>query len=73
MCDNNGAIVLTEDSSFRARVKHIDMAHHSICERVSLRQIKLHYVRSMENIADIFTKALAKKDYMRLRAYLGLR
>lgn len=73
MCDNNGAIVLTEDSSFHVRVKHIDMAYHSIRERVSLRQMKLHYVRSKENFADIFTKALAKPDYTRLRAYLGLR
>ena len=73
MCDNNGAIVLTEDSSFHARVKHIDIAHHSIRERVSRRQLKLHYVRSKDNIADIFTKALPRKDYDRLRTCLGLR
>jgi hypothetical protein len=73
MCDNNGAIVLTEDSSFHARVKHIDMAHHSIRERVTQRQIKLHYVRSKDNIADIFTKALPRKDFDRLRACLGIR
>jgi hypothetical protein len=73
MCDNNGAIILTEDSSFHARVKHIDMAHHSIRERVALRQIKLHYVCSKDNVANIFTKALAKKDYECLRNNLGLR
>lgn len=73
MCDNNGAIILTEDSSFHARVKHIDMAHHSIRERVTRRQLKLHYVRSKDNIADIFTKALPRKDFDRLRSSLGLR
>jgi hypothetical protein len=73
MCDNNGAIVLTEDASFHAKVKHIDIAYHSLRERVARRQLKVHYVRTHENIADIFTKALAKKDYGRLHSYLGLR
>jgi hypothetical protein len=73
MCDNNGAIVLTEDASFHAKVKHIDIAYHSLRERVARRQLKVHYVRTHENVADIFTKALAKKDYGRLRSYLGLR
>jgi hypothetical protein len=73
MCDNNGAIVLTEDASFHATVKHIDIAYHSLHERVTQRQIKVHYVRTHNNVADIFTKALPKKDYGRLRIYLGLR
>jgi hypothetical protein len=49
------------------------MAHHSIRERVTRRQIKLHYIRSKDNIADIFTKALPRKDFDRLRLSLGLR
>lgn len=73
MCDNNGAIVLTEDASYHAKVKHIDIAYHSIRERVTRRQLKVHYVCSKDNLADIFTKALAKKDHGRLRSFLGLR
>lgn len=63
MCDNNGAIVLTEDTSFHTRVKHIDIAYHSLRKRIARCQLKVHYVRMHENIADIFTKALTKKDY----------
>lgn len=70
MCDNNSAIVLTEDTSFHAKVKHIDIAYHSLCECIARCQLKVHYVHTHENIADIFTKALAKKDYGRLRSYL---
>lgn len=73
MCDNNGAIVLTKDALFHAKVKHIDIAYHSIRERITRRQLKVHYVRTHENVADIFTKALARKDHGRLRSYLGLR
>jgi hypothetical protein len=72
MCDNNRAIILTEDNSFHTHVKHIDMAYHSICKGVLYWQLKWHYVWSKENIADIFTKALAKPDFMCLCAYLGL-
>jgi hypothetical protein len=73
LCDNNGSIVLTEDSSFHARVKQIDIKHHSIRQHVSEGRLKLHYVRSKDNTADIFTKPLPRKDFERLRACLGLR
>jgi hypothetical protein len=72
LCDNNGSIILTEDSSFHARVKQIDIKYHSIRQKVELGQLKLHYVQSKDNLADIFTKPLPRKDFERLRAYLGL-
>jgi hypothetical protein len=73
LCDNNGSIILTEDSSFHARVKQIDIKHHSIRQHVEQGLLKLHYVKSKDNTADIFTKALPRKDFERLRACLGLR
>jgi hypothetical protein len=59
LCDNTGGITLSEDASYHSKVKHIDIAVHTIHERVSRGQIKLHYVKSQNNTADIFTKALA--------------
>ena len=47
MCDNNGAIVLAEDASYHANVKHIDIAYHSIRERVTRRQLIVHYIRTL--------------------------
>jgi hypothetical protein len=73
LCDNNGSIVLTEDSSFHMRIKQIDIKHHSIHQHVSEGCLKLHYVRSKDNTADIFTKPLPHKDFKRLRACLSLR
>jgi hypothetical protein len=73
LCDNNGSIVLTEDSSFHARVKQIDIKYHSIRQHVTHGRLKLRYVRSKDNLADMFTKALPKKDFERLRACLGIR
>jgi hypothetical protein len=72
LCDNNGSIVLTEDSSFHARVKQIDIKYHSIHQHVEQSRLKLHYIKSKDNLADIFTKALPRKDFERLRTCLGL-
>jgi hypothetical protein len=72
LCDNTGGIVLSEDASYHSKVKHIDIAVHSLRERVARNQIKLSYVKSLNNAADIFTKALPRKDFERLRLCLGL-
>lgn len=72
LCDNNGSIVLTEDSSFHARIKQIDMKYHSIRQHVKEHHLKPHYVKSKDNLANIFTKALPHKDFTQLRACLGL-
>lgn len=63
LCDNTGGITLSEDASYHSKVKHIDINIHSIRERVALGQLKLHYVKSLNNAADIFTKALPRKDF----------
>jgi len=53
-------------------VKHINLAHHSIQECVTCRQLKQHYICSKDNITDIFTKALPRKNYEYLCNCLGL-
>ena len=72
LCDNRGAMVLTEDPSFHACVKHIDTRYHYICERIRLNHLKLHYVNTKDNIADIFTKALPRPAFIYLHTRLGL-
>jgi hypothetical protein len=73
LCDNAGGITLSEDASYRSKVKHIDINVHSIRKRVALGQLKLHYVRSVNNSSDIFTKSLPRKDFEHLRLSLGLK
>jgi hypothetical protein len=70
--DNRGALVLTEDPSFHARSKHIDVQYHYTRERVEAGDTTFTYVRSEDNLADIFTKPLDTKPFKRLRRWLGL-
>ena len=71
-CDNNGAICLSNDPSFHARAKHIHVRHHYIRELVQMNTIKLKYVCSKDNIADIFTKPLELQPFTKLRNLLHI-
>jgi hypothetical protein len=72
-CDNQGAIVLTNDQSQHNKIKHIDVKYHLTRERVNMGQLKFTYIRTTDNTADIFTKALPSPTFNRLRHQLGLR
>ena len=71
-CDNNAAINLSEDPALHDRVKHIDIKHHFLRERVQSNEISLSYINTNDNVADIFTKALDTKKFGRFRQFLGL-
>ena len=73
LCNNQGAIALANDNKFHVRTKHIDMRHHFIREVVKEEKIKVTYIPTEENIADIFTKVLARPKYKGFIERLGLR
>lgn len=57
--DNNSALKLTKNPEFHSRSKHIDVKHHFIHEKVEEGVIDTKRVATKDNLADIFTKALA--------------
>lgn len=72
LCDNNAAINLSEDQVYHPRAKHVNVRYHYLRERVAEGDLVVARVRSSNNTADIFTKALPPVDFLRLRSYLGL-
>ncbi|KAL0451615.1 UNVERIFIED_CONTAM: Copia protein [Sesamum latifolium] len=56
--DNKSAIALAKNPVFHERSKHIDTKYHFIRDCISKKEVKLEYVKSQDQIADIFTKAL---------------
>ena len=68
--DNTSSIKLAANPVFHRRSKHIAIRHHFIRELVTNNIIVFEYVPSADNVADIFTKPLRKKDFRRLRSLL---
>ena len=59
--DNVGAIFLVKNQQVGPRTKHIDIRAHWI--RGLSGQVKIDFVRSEDNVADILTKNLALKEF----------
>ena len=72
MADNTGAISLAKDNKFHLRTKHIDLRYHFICEAVEEGTIKMKYIPTAKNTADVFTKALSRAKFEEFMRKLGL-
>jgi hypothetical protein len=71
--DNQSAISFTTNPiTTTRRSKHIDIKHHMIRLQAERGVIIPYYVPSANNVADIFTKALSKPTFLRLRSALGV-
>ncbi|KAK6160335.1 hypothetical protein DH2020_003716 [Rehmannia glutinosa] len=70
--DNKSAIALAKNPVFHNRSKHIDTRYHYIRECISREEVQVKYVKSQDQVADIFTKPLKYEDFARLRSSLGI-
>ena len=70
--DNKSAMALAKNPVFHDRSKHIDTRYYYIRECITRKDVRLEYVRSNDQIADIFTKPLKREDFIRLRKALGI-
>ncbi|XP_019168374.1 PREDICTED: uncharacterized protein LOC109164073 [Ipomoea nil] len=71
-CDNLRATYLCSNPVFHARTKHVEVDYHFVRDRVSTGQLKVNFVSTHDQLADIFTKPLATKRYCDLRFKLGV-
>ena len=71
-CDNTSAISISKNPVFHSKTKHIPIKYHFLREQVAQKVVKLEYVPTKEQIADIFTKPLAKEPFEYLRDKLGV-
>ena len=72
--DNAGAyyLAINEARNLNERTKHIDIKWHFIREKIEQKEISMEQVGTNENVADIFTKPLARPKFERLRTALGV-
>ena len=72
MCDNTSAICLIKTLIQHFRTKHIEIRHHFLRNEVNKNKIKLYFVETEKQIADVFTKSLCNDRFSFLRRELGL-
>ena len=68
--DNTGCIRLSKDPCAHTKSKHIHIRHHFIRDHVESGEVTLEYIKTAENIADMFTKVLGRVRFQALVSLL---
>ena len=70
--DNTSAIHISKNLVMHSKTKHIPIKFYLLREQVTEKNIKLEYVETKDQIADIFTKPLPRETFEYLRKILGV-
>ncbi|SYW78879.1 uncharacterized protein UHO2_02891 [Ustilago hordei] len=71
--DNTGTIQVSKDPAQRWKLKHIDTKYHFIRDNVQDGKVKIKYINTADNLADLFTKPVGKTILQCVRQGLGLK
>ena len=72
MCDNTSAISISKNPVQHSRTKHIEIRHHFLRDHAEKGDITLEFIRTEEQLADIFTKPLNEPQFVNIRTQLGI-
>jgi hypothetical protein len=71
-CDNKSATSILKNPVMHSKMKHIPIKYHFLREQVAEKNIRVEYVGTKEQVADIFTKPLPRESFEYLRKRLGV-
>jgi hypothetical protein len=72
LCDNQSCIKMTENLVFHERSKHTKIHYHYIHDMVQRGALKLQYVSTEEQVADVLTKPPSHVKFEHFRDKLGI-
>ena len=71
-CDNHSCVKLSENPVFHDKLKHIEIKYHYIRDMVQRGAVKLLYVVTEEQIADVLMKPFVRLKFEYFREKLGV-
>ena len=66
LCDNESAIHMADNPVEHSHTKHIDIRYHFLRDHQQKGDIKIAYVNTQNQLADIFAKPLDEKTFSKL-------
>ena len=72
LCDNMSAIAISKNSVFHNKTKHMKIKYHALRQFQQEGELEMEYCTSKEQLADFFTKPLAKDRFEELRKKIGM-
>ncbi|GKD68927.1 retrovirus-related pol polyprotein from transposon TNT 1-94 [Tanacetum coccineum] len=70
-CDNTSAFAISNNPILHSGTKYIDIRYHFIRDHILKGDIKLHFISTQYQLADIITKPLDEPTFKRLIVELG--
>jgi hypothetical protein len=71
-CDNIGATFLAANPQFHARTKQIDIDFHFVKKRVVSNTLRVQFISSNDQLADLLIKSLPLPRFEKLRTKLNV-
>nr|GFA03255.1 hypothetical protein [Tanacetum cinerariifolium] len=71
-CDNTGAIAIAKDDGVTKGARHFRAKVYYLRETIKLGDVKIEKIDTDDNLADLFTKALAFPKHSELTRNIGL-
>lgn len=72
-CDNRAAVQISSDCGTRKEHRHVDREFHVINELLFKKKVRLEWISTERQLADIFTKALGWRSVSNFLDQTGLR
>ena len=71
-CDNQSAIKIAKNHIFHGKTKHLEVHYHFIREKVLQGHIEMKYIKTRDQVVDIFTKGLSEPKFEEFKKQLSM-